>query len=77
MQINEIYFVQVVDKMKKLYFPEFLHQGIGYIWMKDDEHIWFKFFRSDSDGNPYISSCYRYVIEDIIYTPIEKKWTLF
>ena len=74
--IVKLYFVQVKETAKDFYFQNWLHSGIGYIWMEDEDHIHFKFIRT-SENMPYVSSPSRYIKEDITYTPLSKVITMF
>lgn len=72
--IVELFLVKVKEDAKDFYFPSWLHSGIGFIWQKDDEHIWFQFIRTSSKGEPYISSPCRYCYEDIDYKPLTEDY---
>lgn len=61
----KLYEVSVKEKMKSIYFPEFLHYGIGFVWEKDNEHIWFKFIKQDTNNKTYLSGPHRYCWDDI------------
>ena len=61
-----LYHVSVKKNSRNMYFPEFLHDNIGYCWQKDEEHVWFKFVHRDaSDGNTYLSSPNRFCWADV------------
>lgn len=75
--IVELFLVKVKEESKDFYSPSWLHSGIGFIWQKDDEHIWFQFIKTSSDGKPYVSSPSRYCCADIDYTPLDETITMF
>jgi hypothetical protein len=66
----KLYRVSVKLDRRKIYFPaELTHEGVGFVWMKDEDHIWFKFIRQGKDSNGnfvcYLSSPTRYCWDDI------------
>lgn len=62
---NDIVKVDVKDERKELYHPSYLHSNIGYVYDIDTEHIYIKAFRKDVNGQAYVSSCDRYVLNDV------------
>lgn len=71
---GEIVKVEVKDKSKRFYTPDYLHSNIGYVFQIDDEHIYIKAFRKDIHGKSYVSSCDRYVLNDVIIEEINMEY---
>lgn len=71
--MNEVklYKVNVIPSSREFYFPSYLHEGIGFIWLSDDEHTYFKFIVEDMNGKHYVSSPNRYCNEDITMEEIK------
>lgn len=41
-EIGDRIFVNVLEEHKNIFWPEFLHSSIGYVWQIDDEHVYLR-----------------------------------
>lgn len=76
--VLELFVVSVIEKARKRYTNfENGQTHIGYVWMEDKDHIWFKFIHQDEKGMSYISSPYRFIKDEVIRVELSKQFTLF
>lgn len=65
-EVGDIIKIEVKQKAKQLYWPDYLHSNISSVSQIDEEHIYVKSFRKDIHGNAYVSGTDRYVLDDVV-----------
>ena len=64
-KVGDVIKIEVRERSKQFFTPDYLHSNIGYVFQIDDEHIYIKAFRKDVHGKAYVSSCDRYPLHDV------------